>query len=125
VSRLRQALDAAPNATRFVLNFSPALAREGQGGSINFPSPSGGGQGGGYDVTVIAVPVTDTCKEVVDGIVRRTIPRDALVDAHGPWTFRREALTQALDRVGSGAQVSNLVELCHAARLRVRMLIRR
>jgi 2-C-methyl-D-erythritol 4-phosphate cytidylyltransferase len=108
-----------------VVNFSPPLAREGQGGGINVRSPSGGGQGGGSDVTVIAVPVTDTCKEVVDGLVRRTIPRDTLVDARGPWTFQREALMQALDRVGSGVQVSNPVELCQAARLRVRVLIQR
>ncbi|HEX9097127.1 MAG TPA: 2-C-methyl-D-erythritol 4-phosphate cytidylyltransferase [Candidatus Dormibacteraeota bacterium] len=76
-------------------------------------------------MTVIAAPVTDTCKEVVDGIVRRTIPRDTLVDARGPWTFQRDALTQALDAVGSGARISNLVELCQAARLRVRVLIER
>ncbi len=77
------------------------------------------------DATVVAVPVTDTCKEVVDGFVRRTIPRDTLVDARGPWTFRRDALMLALDRVGTGAQVSNLIELCQAARLRVRVLIQR
>lgn len=79
----------------------------------------------GADVTVIAVPVTDTCKEVVDGLVRRTIPRDTLVDARGPWTFRREALMMALDRIGAGAEISNLIELCQAARLRVRVLIPR
>jgi len=90
---------------------------------MNFPSPSGGGQGGGYDVTVVALPVTDTCKEVVDGLVRRTIPRDTLVDARGPWTFGREGLMQALDRVGTGSNISNLIELCRAARLRVRVLI--
>jgi 2-C-methyl-D-erythritol 4-phosphate cytidylyltransferase len=77
----------------------------------------------GDDVTVVAGPVTDTCKEVVDGLVRRTIPRDTLVDARGPWSFRREALVQALDRVDIGADISNLIELCRAARLRVRVLI--
>jgi 2-C-methyl-D-erythritol 4-phosphate cytidylyltransferase len=99
-----------------MLNFPPPLAGEGQGGGVE-------GQGGGYDVTVVAVPVTDTCKEVVDGLVRRTIPRDTLVDARGPWAFRREALMQALDNVGTGADISNLIELCRAARLRVRVLI--
>jgi 2-C-methyl-D-erythritol 4-phosphate cytidylyltransferase len=79
----------------------------------------------GADVTVIAVPVTDTCKEVVDGLVRRTIPRDTLVDARGPWTFRRDALMLALDRIGAGAEISNMIELCQAARLRVRVLIPR
>jgi 2-C-methyl-D-erythritol 4-phosphate cytidylyltransferase len=77
----------------------------------------------GTSVTVLAVPVTDTCKEVADGLVRRTIPRDTLVDARGPWTFQREALRQALDRVETGADVNNLVELCRAARLQVRVLI--
>ena len=77
----------------------------------------------GADITVVAVPVTDTCKEVVDGLVRRTIPRDTLVDARGPWAFQHEALVQALDRVGTGADISNLIELCRAARLRVRVLI--
>ena len=72
---------------------------------------------------VLAVPETDTCKEVVDRMVRRTIPRDTLVDARGPWSFPREALMQALDRVGTGAQISSLVELCQAARLRVRIVI--
>jgi len=118
VARLREALDAAPNATRFLLNFPPPLAREGQGGGVE-------GHGGGFDVTVSAVPVTDTCKEVVDGLVRRTIPRDTLADARGPWTFGREALMQALDRAGTGSSISSLIELCRAARLRVRVLIPR
>ena len=74
-------------------------------------------------MSVVAAPVTDTCKEVVDGFVRRTIPRDTLVDARGPWTFRRETLMQVLDRVGTGAEISNLIDLCRAARLRVRVLI--
>ena len=108
--RLREALDRAKGAKRFVLS--------------EIPSPlAGEGQGGGYEVTVVAVPVTDTCKEVVGGRVRRTIPRDTLVDARGPWTFPRESLMQALDLVGSGAQVGNLIELCRAARLRVRVLL--
>ena len=115
-------MDTAPNATRFVLNSPPPLAGE-QGGGLDSPSSSGGGQDEGYDVTVVAVPVTDTCKEVVDGFVRRTIPRHTLVDAQGPWTFPRETLMQALDRVGTGARISSLIDLCRAARLRVRILI--
>ena len=116
MSRLQQALAAAPNAKHFVLNFPPPLAGKGQRGGQE-------AQGVGDDVTVGALPVTDTCKEVVDGLVRRTIPRDTLVDARGPWAFRREALMQALDRIGTGAQISTLVELCQAARLRVRIVI--
>ncbi|MEA2636189.1 MAG: 2-C-methyl-D-erythritol 4-phosphate cytidylyltransferase [Chloroflexota bacterium] len=88
----------------------------------NNPPPLGEGRVGA-DITVVAVPITDTCKEVVDGLVRRTIPRDTLVDARGPWAFRREALMQALDRVGTGADISNLIELSRAAGLRVRALL--
>ena len=77
----------------------------------------------GAEVTVVAVPITDTCKEVVDGLVRRTIPRDTLVDTRGPWTFGRETLILALDHVGTGSDISNLIELSRAARLRVRVLI--
>ena len=88
----------------------------------NDPPPKGERRVGAK-VTVVAVPVTDTCKEVVDGLVRRTIPRDTLVDARGPWAFQREALIQALDRVGTGSDISNLIELCRAAGLRVRVLI--
>jgi 2-C-methyl-D-erythritol 4-phosphate cytidylyltransferase len=69
------------------------------------------------------VAVTDTCKEVIDGLVRRTIPRDALVDARGLWMFRRETLVRALDRLGTRADIGNLVDLCRAARLRVRVLL--
>ena len=111
MARLREELDGARDAKRVVIS--------------HFPSPSGGGQGGGSDATVIAVPVTDTCKEVVDGLVRRTIPRDALVDARGPWSFERDALMLALDRISLGAGISNMIELCQAARLRVRVLIPR
>jgi 2-C-methyl-D-erythritol 4-phosphate cytidylyltransferase len=103
----------APDAQQFVIH--PDAAE-------NTPPPLGKGRVGA-SVTVLAVPVTDTCKEVVDGLVRRTIPRDTLVDARGPWTFQREALIQALDRAGNVADISNLIELCQAARLRVRVLI--
>ncbi len=99
-----------------MVNFPPPLAGEGQGGGVE-------AQGGGDDVAVVAAPVADTCKEVVDGLVRRTIPRDTLVDARGPWTFRREVLIQALDRLGTDAAISSLIDLCQAARLRVRVLI--
>jgi 2-C-methyl-D-erythritol 4-phosphate cytidylyltransferase len=57
--------------------------------------------------------------------VTRTIPRDDLVDARGPWTFRRETLIQALDHVGTGAEITNLIELCRVAGLRVRVVIQR
>ena len=72
---------------------------------------------------VVTVPMTDTVKEVVDGTVRRTVPRDTLVQVTGPWVFDREALTDALGRVaGREAQVADMIGLCAVARLRVRVL---
>lgn len=77
----------------------------------------------GADVTVVAVPVSDTCKEVVDGLVRVTIPRESLVVARGPWVFNRDALADALDRVaGRETQIHDMTGLCEAARVRVRVL---
>lgn len=71
----------------------------------------------------VTIPMTDTVKEVVDGKVRRTVPRDTLVQVTGPWVFDREALTDALGRVGRReAQVADMIDLCVVAQLRVRVL---
>jgi len=43
--------------------------------------------------------MSDTVKEVVNGRVRRTVPREGLVQVTGPWVFDREALVEALSRV--------------------------
>ena len=72
---------------------------------------------------MIAVRVGDTCKEVVDGLVRATIPRESLVVTTGPWTVTRAVLADALDRVGEGAAaIHDMTGLCEAARIRVRVL---
>jgi 2-C-methyl-D-erythritol 4-phosphate cytidylyltransferase len=77
----------------------------------------------GAPVTVVGVPVSDTCKEVVDGLVRATIPRESLVLARGPWVFTREGLTDALERVsGREGEIRDMTGLCEAARVRVRVL---
>ena len=74
-------------------------------------------------MTVVTVPVSDTCKDVVDGLVRATIPRESLAVAHGPWLFSRDALANALERVGGReAEIRDMTGLCEAARLRVRVL---
>jgi 2-C-methyl-D-erythritol 4-phosphate cytidylyltransferase len=88
-----------------------------------FPPPlAGEGQGGG--ISVLTTPVSDTCKEVVDGLVRRTVPRDSLVTLTGPWAFTRQALTDALDRVaGHDRDLTGMVDLSEAARLRVRVVV--
>jgi 2-C-methyl-D-erythritol 4-phosphate cytidylyltransferase len=77
----------------------------------------------GDAVTVIGLPVSDTCKEVVDGLVRRTIPRESLVLACGPWVFTREALAEALARIaGREAEIPDMTGFCEAAHVRVRVL---
>jgi 2-C-methyl-D-erythritol 4-phosphate cytidylyltransferase len=75
--------------------------------------------------SVFAIPVNDTCKEVIDGLVRATIPRENLVVATGPWLFDRVALADALDRLGGReAEIQDMTSLCEAARLRVRVLVK-
>jgi 2-C-methyl-D-erythritol 4-phosphate cytidylyltransferase len=77
----------------------------------------------GDAVGVVAVPMIDTVKEVVDGTVRRTVPRETLVQVIGPWVFDRAALADALTRVaGREAQIADMIEFCEAAQVRVRVL---
>ena len=81
---------------------------------------------GSYPVSVYGVPLSDTCKEVVDGLVRRTIPRESLLLARGPWVFTREALAEALARIaGREAEIPDMPGFCEAAHVRVRVLTAR
>jgi len=80
----------------------------------------------GDAVGVVAIPMSDTVKEVVDGRVRRTVPRELLVQVTGPWVFDREALTGAVIRVAAAdTQITDMIGFCEAARLRVRVLPQR
>lgn len=81
--------------------------------------PGEGREGG--PVIVYARPITDTCKEVVDGMVRRTVPRDGLVDAQGPWVFDRAALEALIDAVTDESKIGNIAELCFRAQLPIRV----
>jgi len=74
-------------------------------------------------VRVVTLPMSDTVKEVVDGRVRRTVPRETLVQVTGPWVFDREALIDVLTRVaGRESEITDLIGLCESARIRVRAL---
>jgi 2-C-methyl-D-erythritol 4-phosphate cytidylyltransferase len=67
--------------------------------------------------------MSDTVKEVVDGRVRRTVPRETLAQVIGPWVFAREALADALTRVAGGEpQITEMIGFCEAAHIRVRVL---
>ena len=72
---------------------------------------------------VVTLAMSDTVKEVVNGRVRRTVPRETLVQVTGPWVFDREALVETLSRlVGSEARITDMIGLCEVPRLRVRAL---
>jgi 2-C-methyl-D-erythritol 4-phosphate cytidylyltransferase len=76
-----------------------------------------------YPVSVSGVLVGDTCKVVVDGSVRRTVPRESLVVARGPWVFTRQALADGLAAVaGREGKIPDMIGFCEAAQLRVRVL---
>lgn len=78
----------------------------------------------GYAVTVMGVTSADTCKEVVDGLVQRTVSRETVVDARGPWVFTREAMAGALARIrGREGEIHDPVALCKVAGLRVHVLV--
>ena len=84
----------------------------------NPPPPLGEGRVGVY-----TLPMSDTVKEVVDGIVRRTVLRETVVRVTGPWVFDREALAHALAQVPeAGTHISDMIEFSEAAHIRVRVL---
>ena len=51
----------------------------------------------GCDAVIAAAPVTDTIKQVRDGVVERTLERRDLWAVQTPQVFRRTALERALD----------------------------
>jgi 2-C-methyl-D-erythritol 4-phosphate cytidylyltransferase len=67
--------------------------------------------------------MSDTVKEVVNGRVRRTVPREALVQVIGPWVFDREALVDAMTRLaGAKTAITDMIGFCEAAHVSVRVL---
>jgi 2-C-methyl-D-erythritol 4-phosphate cytidylyltransferase len=112
---LRRSFDAEPEAKRFVIH-----------GDGHPPSEELVAESAPYPVAVYGEPLSDTCKEVVDGVVRATVPRQSLVIAWGPWVFTREALADALTRVaGRETETIDMTGFCEAAQVRVRVLPRR
>ncbi len=75
-------------------------------------------------MVVLGVPVRDTCKEVREGLVQRTVARETLVDLMGPWLISRAALAAALDQGGAVARAANPLQLFSAAGLPIRVVMR-
>lgn len=72
---------------------------------------------------VVTIPMGDTVKEVVEGRVRRTVPRETLVQVIGPWIFDRGVLVDAVTRVeGAEAATTDMIGFCEAALVHVRVL---
>jgi 2-C-methyl-D-erythritol 4-phosphate cytidylyltransferase len=88
---------------------------------ISHPPPLAEGRVGVY-----AIPMSDTVKEVVDGTVRRTVPRETLVQVIGPWVFDREALVDAMTRLARAeTAITDMIGFCEAAHVNVRVLLAR
>jgi len=112
VTRLREALGDAPAAKRILI--------------ANGPLPLAGVGTTGVPAGVVAIPMSDTVKEVVDGRVRRTVPRETLVQVIGPWVFDREALVDAMTRLaGAETAITDMIGFCEAAQVKVRVLLGR
>jgi 2-C-methyl-D-erythritol 4-phosphate cytidylyltransferase len=110
MSELRSVLARYPRADRFVY-FGNALVTE-LPDEVEEPGV----------MAVRGVRPTDTCKEVIDGVVVRTVPRERLIALAGPWACSRETLQLALDRVAHDAtRITSPFELCRAAGLRIRV----
>jgi 2-C-methyl-D-erythritol 4-phosphate cytidylyltransferase len=115
VTRLREALRDAPVATRVLIYSNDDPRHQ---ASTNNPPPLAEGR-----VGVVTIPVSDTVKEVVEGRVRRTVPRETLVQVIGPWVFDREALVDAMPRVAAAeTAITDMIGFCEAAHVRVRVL---
>ncbi|TMF11898.1 MAG: hypothetical protein E6I37_08070 [Chloroflexi bacterium] len=111
---MREAIRDAPAAKRILIANHPLSIAK----TFNFPPT--------LAVEVFTVPMSDTVKEVVAGKVRRTVLRETLVQVVGPWIFDREALADALTRLGDEeTETADMIGLCQAAHVRVRVLAAR
>lgn len=74
-------------------------------------------------VGVPAIAVSDTIKQVRDGVVVRTLARETLAELKAPWIFRREVLEGAIARArASGWRCAGALDLCRSAGIPVRIL---
>lgn len=75
--------------------------------------------GEGYDGAVAALPLPDTVKRVMDGVVVETLERDSLVAVQTPQAFLAASLRRAYEvEPGAATDCASLVERC-GGRVRV------
>jgi 2-C-methyl-D-erythritol 4-phosphate cytidylyltransferase len=68
---------------------------------------------GQSDAAVLAIPVADTLKQVDNGAIVATVPRERLWQAQTPQAFRRQLLLRAHEwAVNQGIDVTDDAELC-------------
>jgi 2-C-methyl-D-erythritol 4-phosphate cytidylyltransferase len=114
---IRRALDLVPSSEQIVLQhpdlppMSPANLRA-------LLKAAGDSQ-----AAAAAVPVTSTYKQVVDGYVRSTLPRDHLFLLHGVMVIDRRRLAEALESdLRSGWGCTDEVSLCRRAGIPVQLV---
>jgi 2-C-methyl-D-erythritol 4-phosphate cytidylyltransferase len=74
-------------------------------------------------VAVVAVPVTDTLKQVEQGTIIATVPRDGLWQAQTPQAFRRELLVRAHEwATRERIEVTDDAYLCERLSITVRVV---
>ena len=81
-----------------------------------------GALGEGYDGAVPGLPVSDTVKRAVDGVVVETLPRDELVAAQTPQAFVASVLRSAFDASGKASLATDCASLVEAAGGRVKVV---
>jgi 2-C-methyl-D-erythritol 4-phosphate cytidylyltransferase len=81
---------------------------------------AGAAQSGG---AIVAIPVADTLKQVEDGAILSTVPRDGLWQAQTPQAFRRDLLLLAHKRAKcEGMSVTDDAYLCERMGIRVQVV---
>jgi len=81
-------------------------------------------EAGKYGAAIAAVPVKDTVKEVDEGVISRTVPRQALWLAQTPQTFRYELIRAAYDHAEeSGLRATDDASLVEAMGKEVRIVM--
>jgi 2-C-methyl-D-erythritol 4-phosphate cytidylyltransferase len=76
----------------------------------------------GYDGAVPGLPVSDTVKRVVDGVVLETLPRDELVAVQTPQAFVASVLRAAFDASDKVLLATDCSSLVEAAGGRVKVV---